>query len=162
MSTPVRASCFDASALLKLYVDELGSDVLREYWNHESTRFTTSICFYETLNLLKVCYFYRGELSKRQYEEATLNICAWYQAVIESTPELNFLTPEVFFAVQQMSGKHNLDLSDAFQIHSVKEGFFSDAARESKTILVSADKKLVKAARSEGLRVWNLMNESMP
>jgi predicted nucleic acid-binding protein len=112
MSTAARASCFDASALLKLYVQEDGSDKLREYWNREPTKFTTSL--------------------------------------------------EVFFAAQRTAEKHKIDLSDAFQIHTVKEGFFSNLSAGSKTILVSADRDLVKAARAEGLRVWSILDESPP
>lgn len=58
--------------------------------------------------------------------------------------------------------KHGLDLSDAFQIHSVKEGFFSNMCGDSKTYLVTADKKLAKAARAEELRVWSVLEEPAP
>ena len=162
MSTAARASCFDASALLKLYVQEDGSDKLREYWNSEPTKFTTSLCFYEALTLLKVCHFYRKILDVKAYKRATFDLCAWYGAISENIPELNFLSPEVFFAAQRTAEKHKIDLSDAFQIHTVKEGFFSNLSADSRTILVSADRDLVKAARAEGLRVWSILDESPP
>ncbi len=162
MSTAVRANCFDASALLKLYVLEDGSDKLREYWNREPTKFTTSLCFYEALTLLKVYHFYRKILDTEAYKRATLDLCAWYGAASKDIPELNFLSPEVFFAAQRTAEKHKIDLSDAFQIHTVKEGFFSHLSADSRTILVSADRDLVKAARAEGLRVWSILDESPP
>ncbi len=161
MST-ARASCFDASALLKLYVQEDGSEIMREYWNREPTKFTTSLCFFEALTLLKVCHFYRKTLDAAAYKKATLDLCAWYGAVSKNIPELNFLSPQVFLAAQRTADKHNIDLSDAFQIHTVKEGFFSNLIADSKTILVSADRDLVKAAKAEGLRVWNILDEPAP
>ncbi len=162
MSTAIRTNCFDASALMKLYVQEDGSDELRTYWNSEPTKFTTSLCFYETPTLLKVCHFYRKILDVEAYKNATLDLCSWYEAVSKNIPELNFLSPEVFFAAQRTAEKHNIDLSDAFQIHTVKEGFFSNLSADYRTILVSADRDLVKAARAEGLRVWSILDESPP
>ena len=162
MSDTVRANCFDASALLKLYVQEDGSETLRAYWRRESTKFTTSLCFYEALGQLKVFHFYREVLDLAAYKHATLELCAWYRTVSEIIPELNFLSPKVFFAAQRTAETHGLDLSDAFQIHSVKEGFFSKLSGDSKTILVTADKKLAKAARAEGIRVWHILEEPAP
>ncbi len=162
MNAPERSSCFDASALLKLYVPEEGSDILRDYWGHEPTKFTTSLCFYETLSMLKVCHFYRKTIDLTTYKNATLDLCSWFAAVSESIRELLFLSPEVFFSAQKIAELHKLDLSDAFQILSLNEGFFSGMSGKSKTILVTADKKLANAARAEGLRVWHLLEEPIP
>ena len=162
MSTAVRANCFDASALLKLYVQEDGSDELRTYWNREPTKFTTSLCFYEALTLLKVCHFYRKILDVEAYKKATLDLCAWFGVISKDIPEPNFLSPAVFFAAQRTAERYKIDLSDAFQIHTVKEGFFSHLSADSRTILVSADRDLVKAARAEGLRVWSILDELPP
>jgi predicted nucleic acid-binding protein len=161
-SDAVRANCFDASALVKRYVSENRSEELRVYWNREPTKFTTSLCFQEALTQLKVCHFYRKTLTSEQYRKATLDLCAWYGAVSKKVPELNFLSPEVFFAAQCTAEKHGLDLSDAFQIHSVKEGFFSNMSGDSTTILVTADRELAKAAKAEGLRVWSILDEPAP
>ena len=162
MSNAVRANCFDASALVKLYVVEKDSDTLRAYWNRESTKFTTSLCFYETLTLLKVHHFYRKTLDAEAYKASSLDLCSWFATVSQYIPDLNFLSPTVFFAAQRTAEKYGIDLSDAFQIHSVKEGFFSKLCGDSKTILVSADSDLVKAARAEGIRAWNVLNEAPP
>jgi predicted nucleic acid-binding protein len=64
--------------------------------------------------------------------------------------------------VQEISDKYSLDLSDAFQILSVKEGYFSALIDESSTILVTADEALAKAARSEGIRSWYFLEEPEP
>ena len=162
MNIAARGNCFDASALLKLYVKEDGSDALRTYWNSEPSKFTTSLCFYEALTLIKVCHFHRKTLDVAAYKKSTLDLCSWYGAVSQNIPELNFLSPEVFFAAQRTAERHNIDLSDAFQILTVKEGFFANLSGDSSTILVSADRDLVKAARAEGLRVWSILDEPPP
>jgi predicted nucleic acid-binding protein len=153
-----RASFFDASALLKRYIDEDRSDVLRRYWDAESTRFTSSFCFYETLTRLKV--HYRRDPSG--YKKSTLDLCAWFSAMLKRTPELNFTSPEVFFSASGLAETHALDLSDALQILTLREGYYSPLINDSRTILVTADRALVEAARAEGLRVWNVMDEDPP
>ena len=45
---------------------------------------------------------------------------------------------------------------------SVKHGKFCKLAKESKTVLVTSDRALAKAAKTEGLRVWNPEKESEP
>jgi len=162
VSDAVRANCFDASALLKRYVQEDGSEILRAYWNRESTKFTTSLCFYEALTKLKHFHFRRKAINWAEYNKATLELYAWYRAMEKKIRDLDFLSPEVFFAAQRTAEKHGLDLSDAFQIHSVKEGFFSNMCGDSETILVTADRGLAKAARAEGLRVWSILDDPAP
>jgi predicted nucleic acid-binding protein len=162
MSTAVRANCFDASALVKRYVTEEGSSVLREYWAKEPTKFTTSFCFYETLTQLKVHHLYRKTLNGDAFRKANLDLCAWFSAAFRRNPELNFLSPEIFFNAQRIANKYQFDLSDAFQILSVKEGYFSPLCGDSKTILVTADRKLAKAGRAEGLRAWSVLDEPAP
>jgi predicted nucleic acid-binding protein len=158
----VRSNCFDASALVKLYVNETGSDIISNYFNNEPTKYTTPLCFYEALNVLKVKHFYRKEISSVEYHDATFNLTAWFSSIVNNIEDINFLTPSVFKNVQNISKKYSLDLSDAFQILSVKEGFFSKLSGDSRTILVSADKKLSEVAKLEGLRVWYFLDEPMP
>ena len=56
----------------------------------------------------------------------------------------------------------DLDLSDAFQLLSVKFGYFSSLVGESSTVLVTSDKGLAKEARGIGIRVWSVMEEKAP
>jgi predicted nucleic acid-binding protein len=52
-STAVRTHCIDASALVKYYVNEPGSDVLREYLRGQANWYTTPFCLFEALSVLK-------------------------------------------------------------------------------------------------------------
>ena len=158
----VRANFFDASALVKLYVEEAGSKELREYWAQESTKYTTHFCFYEALNALKVKWLYRKEINFNQYDSAASQLIVWFGATMRQIDDLDFISPSVLTSVGGLVTKYSIYFSDAFQILSVKEGFFSPLCGGSQTVLVTADKKLAKVARLEGLRVWNLMKEPPP
>jgi predicted nucleic acid-binding protein len=162
VSTAARANCFDASALVKYYVEEEGSNIIREYWQNEPTRYTTPFCYFEALSVLKVKWKYRKEIIEDKYHRACADLTFWFANVAKTVRDLDFTNPLVYFAAQEMAKRNSLDLSDAFQILSVKEGFFSRMSGDSRTILVTADEGLAKAARNEGIRVWYCMKEPVP
>ncbi|HXC28013.1 MAG TPA: type II toxin-antitoxin system VapC family toxin [Stellaceae bacterium] len=162
LSQAVWASCFDASALVKLYVNEQGSCVLRRYFHSQPNKYTTPFCFFETLTILKMIHFYRKALSAEEYHEATFGLTAWFGAFSESLPDIKLTEPQALHRALELAGKHTLDLSDAFQILSVKAGYYSPLVGGSQTVLVTADRNLADAARAEGVRVWNLISEPPP
>jgi predicted nucleic acid-binding protein len=157
-----RADFFDASALVKIYSDEPCSDVVRPYFRERATKYTSPFCFYEALNALKGKWKYQGKMSNAQYLDAAFQLTAWYSAATRRIDDLDFTDPMTFSDAKRLANSSQLDLSDAFQILSVKKGYFSPLANESATVLVTADSDLAVAARSEGLRVWNLMSEPAP
>jgi predicted nucleic acid-binding protein len=161
-SASARADFFDASALAKVFTDEPGSNIVREYWNSRATKYTTPFCFYEAMNVLKVKWKHKGKLSVTQYLDAAFRLTAWYGASSSKINDLNFADPLTFAETKKLAERNGLDLSDAFQIMSVKSGYFSVLVNDSATVLVTADKGLAEAARVEGLRVWNLMLEPPP
>jgi predicted nucleic acid-binding protein len=65
-SASARADFFDASALAKVFTDEPGSNIVREYWNSRATKYTTPFCFYEAMNVLKGKWKHKGKLSASQ------------------------------------------------------------------------------------------------
>lgn len=161
--TSARADFFDASALAKVYTDEPASDIVREYWELSATKYTTPFCFYEAMNVLKAKWKYKAQLTLPQYLDAALRMTAWYGASSARISDLNFADPLTFAETLALAERNELDLSDAFQIMSVKRGYFSVLGNDSATVLVTADFKLATAARSEGLqRVWNPMLEPPP
>jgi predicted nucleic acid-binding protein len=161
-SQAVRANCLDASALVKLYVKEDGSDILQRYFQNEATRYTTPLCFYEALTTLKVKWLYRKEITKDDYLILSFSMAAWFSHVSRQIRDLDFLSPIVFRDARSIVERYGLDLSDAFQILSVKECFFSALASDSRTVLVTADKQLANAARQEGILAWYIMEEPSP
>lgn len=157
-----RASFFDASALVRVYVEEPGSEAVRSYFHSEATKFTTQFCFYETLNVLKSKWVHRQLLTRDEYLEASFRLVAWYGMMRRTISDLDFTEPTVFFKAKDLAERTGLDLSDSLQILSVSLGDFSSFCEGSKTVFVTADKPLAKVARTEGLRVWSVLEEPAP
>ena len=153
---------YDASVLLRIYTEEPGSSVVREYIHRRPTGYTTPFCFYEALNGLKGKWKYKGQLTKAQYLEASFQLTAWYGATSEKIADLDFSDPLVFKATRDLASRHELDLSDAFQIMSVKHGFFSPLVGDSTTLFITCDTPLFFAAKAEGLRSWNPLVTAAP
>jgi predicted nucleic acid-binding protein len=162
MSSPGRANCFDASALVKLYTDERGSDIVRNYFDSEPTKYATPFCFYEALNVLKVKWLYRNEISRDEYLDAAFRLTAWYDAMYCYIEDIEFVSPQTFVEAKRLVEQTGLDLSDAFQILSVKAGYYSGMTGGSSTILVTGDRGLASVARAEGLQVWYFLDEHAP
>lgn len=160
---PVRANCLDASALVKVFSDEESSDIIREFFNNNApTRYTTPFCFYEALSVLKVKWLYRKVIDESVYRDSAFRLTAWYSRSLTSTKDIDFHDPLVFHRVRSLAEKYSIDLSDAFQIVSVKFGYFSHLIEESTTLLVTADKRLSAVARAEGIKVWYFPAEPLP
>jgi len=160
---PPRANCFDASALIKVFTQEPGSELVLGYFTYRSpTKYTTPFCFYEALNVLKVKWLYRHELTKDEYTKAAFKIVAWFTASSGHTHDIDFKDPVIFSKVRELTELHTLDLSDAFQIISVKEGYFSHLVYDSQTVLVTADENLAKVARIEGVKSWYCLGDPEP
>jgi len=162
MRTSQRAVFLDASAIIAYHVDEPMSDVLRGWWHQEATKYTSSLCFFESLNAYKSKWKFQGKLTHDQYREACLKTYHWYQASTRRIKDLDFNNPRVFQDAYSIALEHSLDLSDAFQILSVRDGFFAVLVNDSQTILCTGDAHLSHAARAEGLKVWNFKVEPPP
>jgi predicted nucleic acid-binding protein len=122
MSRAVHATCFDASALVKRYVDEPGSAALRAYWQTQATRYTTPFCFYETLGVLKR-YRLNGTLTQKAYLRAASDLVAWFRASHSRIEDLDFARVDVFHDARELAEHSDLDLSDAFQLLSLQVGY---------------------------------------
>lgn len=158
----VGASCFDASALVKVFTAERDGGAVRAHFSQGSpTKYTTPFCFYESMNVLKSKWIYQKQLTQEQYHSAARSLMAWFRPLTKY-PDLDLGHPLVFLEVQKIAEKHSLDWSDAFQIVSVRDGFFARMVNDSQTILVTADRRLAEVARAEGLRAWNCIDEASP
>jgi predicted nucleic acid-binding protein len=119
-----KADFFDASALAKIYSDEPGSAVVREYFRSRATKYTTPFCFYEAMNVLKGKWKHKGQYTLEQYLDAAFHLTAWYGASSSKVKDLNFTEPTTFAQAKAIAQRSQLDLSDAFQILSVKKATF--------------------------------------
>lgn len=160
---PPRTSFFDASALAKVFTKEHGSEfVFRYFYEKSPTKFTTPFCVYETLNVIKSQWMHRNKITKDEYIEACSRLSSWYRLNRKFVTDLDLFDHDIYIKTTTIAEKYSLDLSDAFQILTVKEGDFSFFIEHAKTMLVTADKKLFEAAQQEGLIAWYCLDEKMP
>jgi predicted nucleic acid-binding protein len=151
-----RTNLLDATALIKLVVKEDRSEKLRCYLATESGWYTTPFCFYEALGVLKVKYMYRTEITEDEYNRASFSLMAKYRGT-GKVYDIDLIDPSIFTYVQKIATDHRIDLSDAFQIASIVKG--CPFVGESRTILITDDKNLARAARHENCIVWHLLED---
>lgn len=165
----VKVCYLDASALIKLFVDENGSNVLRDYFNKHANFCTTSVCFIEALGVLKGKYF--NKTKDEKYTEyfnkcRDLVIRGWggrieieevritkHDSFDERVKQLDF-----FKEAERLVEKYKIDFVDALQLVTILRGKYSFFSKGSKSILITADKDLAKAAIKENVRVWNILD----
>ncbi len=112
--------------------------------------------------MLKTKHFYRKEISKKKYLASAEIIVTYLRHDDISIQEVDLTDYEIYNEVEKIVKQYELDISDAFQLATLKAGFPSVLEGESKTILITGDKDLEKAARMEGFRTWNILDESEP
>ena len=161
----IKVHYFDASALVKLAADdpdeEPGRDVLRKYHReHAHPGYTVSFCVAEALGALKL-KFLRQKISKTEYLKYVKALLRVVGNTFQ-TDELEALLPVVSNEFERLVGKYNLDFVDCLQIATLKYGKYRIFDGPSKSILITADRDLAKAARSEGARVWECSREDPP
>jgi predicted nucleic acid-binding protein len=157
----VKPHYLDASALVKLFVEEDGSDTVRHYFNKKTSFYTTSICFAEALGALKRKYEKR-KITQEAYLKACNQLVAHISLKAIDIDDIGITDRRTYWKVDKTAEKYNLDISDALQILTLKEGYFSKLAGKSRPILITADLKLADAARQEELRVWYFMEGEEP
>jgi predicted nucleic acid-binding protein len=157
----IRTAYLDASAIVKLLVNEDGSDVVRDYVSRHSVFATTQLCFAETLGALKLKFIHQL-LSREQYLAACADLMAHLRGQTLEIEDIGISASTIFDEVERVAAKHALDVSDAYQLLTLQRGAFSSLTGDSRPILITADRDLAAAARKEGLRVWDCLREPAP
>jgi predicted nucleic acid-binding protein len=141
---------FDASAAVKLALNEPGSGNVRNLFSRHHRHYMTNLCFAEALGVLKR-KFNREELSRDAYFDACYLLTAYLKYGRLHLDDTLKIDLEVVIEAENLAKKYEgLDLSDALQIITVK-GAFKHMAGESKTVLATADSPLEEAAKHERL-----------
>ena len=146
----VRANYLDTSALIKLLVDEPDGSQLKEYFERNNGFYVTSLCFAEALGVLKVKHFYREEITQKGYLNRSYLLTVLIRNRRVELDEVLLADPAIFAAVEEVIRKYEIDTADALQIVTIKNGRFSNRGGESRSLLITADEDLAKAARCEG------------
>jgi predicted nucleic acid-binding protein len=157
----VKCYYLDASALVKLVVDEPDGKPLRAFIQRSTNLHATDLCVGEALGVLKGKW-QRGAISEALYFAATrrLIIDAWGGRIKRDSVEL--FDPGKHAEVEAMAKKHSLDLSDALQLVTILKGTYSKLGPNSASVLITADAGLAKAAAAETIRAWNCIADLAP
>lgn len=161
VNSEIRSHYLDTSALVRLLVDEPGSEALRSYYDRHSVFSVTGICFAECLGVLKAKRV-RKLLDEEQYFSACEDLIARIRDRSIFIDNVTVRERELFDEAERFARSHDIDLADAYQLVSLRHGPFSSMAAKVPLLLITADGDLAGAARSEGLLVWHCLDEPAP
>ncbi len=142
----------DASALVKLVCDEPGSKTLKNLMKASKTKPLTSwVLVAEALGVLKRKWQCEKRLDDTAYTDAVQELLIQVRMDYIHPVDTEILNGEArlkTYVVQIMHVRNRhpeLDAADALQFRAIEEGMISS----TKPILVSADRKLMAAAKKE-------------
>lgn len=159
----IKVHYLDACAVVKIFIEEEGSKELKKYFEMESNFWMTSICFIEALGVLKKKCLHDKSITKREYLDACDELMVTIEEKIIRIDEFSITNSETFREVEKLVEQYEkIDVSDAFQIVSIKHSWLSKFKEIPQPILITADKELAKVAKKEELNVWYFIKESSP
>jgi predicted nucleic acid-binding protein len=142
---------WDASALVKRYVPETGSDVVAELFKHVATsQMVTTFVGYGEAHAVLVRKRNRGELNVSSFQAAVTAL----QSEVINDADFGVLDVEssAILAGIALVEKHNLNSSDAAILATLSRYAQLEAATGNRCLLVAADVRLIRAAVAEGLK----------
>jgi predicted nucleic acid-binding protein len=157
-----KAIYLDASAIVKIYVDEPHSPDVRSVFYSQPKPFnTTPLCLAEAFSVLKRKWT-KADLTTDAYLEAAnnLTIAAWGQEI--EVQGYGFLDPFIQKDAEKIVKTHGVDLSDALQLLTILKGQHSGLVNQSLSWLITGDRDLTAAAVATGVKVWNCMEPAPP
>jgi predicted nucleic acid-binding protein len=162
----VRVKYLDASVLVKLVADDSseipGRNALRELYNNQTNFMTTSYCLSEAISVFKVKYLYRKQIDEQEYLKNINNFVKNIVGGKLEIDEMPLLAPILLIEAEKLIKKYKIDFIDSIQIITILHGKYFRLCGDSKSLLITADDGLAKAARAEGARVWHCINEPVP
>jgi predicted nucleic acid-binding protein len=151
------AHYLDACIAVKLVTHEPGSDTILAYMKDKwACHFhITEFAFYETLSVLKRKWLNK-DITKDNYLSAVFTLQAYTEGrELEIDSDFRLDHPQTVVRLRELVVKHEIDFSDALQIYTVLNGKWQHTVPEWQPVFVTTDKALLKAAKAEGLRIWN-------
>lgn len=150
----------DANCLVKLVVAEAGSQELRDYCEQQGIICaTTSFCFYEALGVLKLKWVNQkrqDHISEETYLAACEELCALVEDEQIQLEEVAIYNRLSFNESEKLTKKYKIDLSDSFQLVSIREGMLAQLKTPIVPVLISEDGGVYKAAAGENLKVLRI------
>ncbi len=146
---------FDASALIKRYTDEIGSDEVDFLF--ANIPLERMLCLMlGALETLWICVRKRndGRITASQFAQATAYL---EHEVINSNSDFKTISTPDSLILNSMSliGTHSLNSVDAIVLRSALDYAVELRNTGHTLVLVAADRRLLRAAHAEGLPVFN-------
>lgn len=132
----------------------MGSKEIKQYFYRDNEFNMLSLCFAETLSMLKVKYLYRKEIPKKKYFSTMFLLKIYCDDNKIKIHEVEISFSSLVSCCQNLINRHKIDFIDAFQLHILKDN--------PNSFLITADDSLKKAARSEKINAWNCLKEKVP
>lgn len=143
---------FDASALVKRYTAEDGTALVNEIFSRIPLNQLTcaSIGVLEIVSVL-VRKYNDGRLSPQLFSQAMLEL---HREVIENEDfVITAIEDNLIISALALIGRHNLNATDAIILKSCLD--FQAGLPDDRVILCTSDKRLGRAARQEGIPVFD-------
>ncbi len=155
----IKLHYLDANCLVKLVIEEYHSADLRKYFYRNGVVCaTTTFCFYEALGVLKAKWINKkrpDHISEEQYFAACEELCALVEDENIELEEISFSDRATFNESEVLASTHKIDLSDAFQLVTLKRGMFA-RLEAGVSVLISEDAGILKAAQQDGLNALGI------
>lgn len=155
-----RTHYLDASALVKLVIDEDHSEKLRAFCGRALLA-TTALCFMEALGVLKGKWTH-GRLAQKAYLAACEDLVARVRNNSLEIEDLGILSRDIYEEVEGLAKTHSLDISDALQLLTLRSGSYSKLEGTARASLITADRNLARAAIAEGMPAWDCVHDAAP
>lgn len=123
--------------------------------------YSTPYCIAETFSVFKRKLL-NENIKKEQYIKYIQKFTREFLGANLRQDQVSVLSPVVFSETERLVNDHGIDFVDCLQIVTIMHGKFSRLGPNSKSILVTADAGLARAARAEHARVWECRTEPAP
>lgn len=150
----MRVFYLDASALVKHYSREIGSDLVNRLFQHISVREMTCL----TIGILEVVSILvrkrnDGRLSEGLFSQAMAN----FRAEVIDTGDFSItsVTDSMILSALSLIAKHNLNATDAVILRSAVDISQGLSTEEDQLVLWTSDRRLAQAAQREGIAVFD-------
>lgn len=146
---------FDASALVKRYTQEIGSDKVNFLFNNVPLNRMMCLIL-GVIELFWICVRKRngGRLTNHDFSQAGVNFN--YEVIANQSDFKMLSAPDsLVWDAMDLIETHSLNSVDAIILRSALDMAVELRSTGDTLVLVASDQRLLRAARTEGLHVFN-------
>ncbi|MDE0469423.1 MAG: type II toxin-antitoxin system VapC family toxin [Candidatus Poribacteria bacterium] len=146
---------FDASALVKRYTQEIGSDKINFLFNNVALNRMMCLVI-GIVELFWVCVRKKndGRITSRDFSQAGINLD--YEVIDNQSDFKTISVPDpLVWNSMRLIEPHSLNSVDAIVLRSALDIAAELRDTENTLVLVASDQRLLRAAHTEGLQTFN-------